>query len=213
MNHTTHPFVRLAGICSILAPLVMLGADCFLLITDRRFEWTIGLWLSFVLFVPAIFGATHLAARGGKRLAFVGGALAYVGCMAGASMQVLFRVWAVLNEAGSEQTVELLRSSGKLIASTQMIGILFPIGLLVLAVSLYWSRAVHPLVALSLAGGALLFPLGRIAGLLVGVLGGDLLLTLAFAVIGRRLLSAESLQPSRELPQGVLPDNSLNPTR
>lgn len=212
MNHTAHPFVRLAGICSILAPLVMLGADSFLLVTDRRFEWTIGLWLSFVLFVPAIFGATHLAARSGKRLALVGGALAYIGCMAGASMQVLFRVWAVLNEAGSERTVELLRSSGKLIASTQMIGILFPIGLLVLAVSLYRSRVVQPLIALSLAGGALLFPLGRIAGLLVGVLGGDLLLTLAFGVIGRRLLSAESLQPSRELPQGVSADNSLNPT-
>lgn len=161
-----------------------------LLIGNLRFEWTIALWVSFVLFVPAIFGLTYLAAGQGSRLALVGGASAFFGCMAGASMQVLFRVWAVLNELGSPQTVELLRASRKLIASTQMIGIFFPIGLLILAASLYRRHITSPIAPLSLAIGAILFPMGRIAGLLVGLVGGDLFLLIAFGMIGSRLLSA-----------------------
>ena len=189
MGTTKLPFIRIAGICSMLAPLVLLIGDAMLLIGDLRFEWTIALWVSFVLFVPAIFGLTYLAASQGSHLAVVGGVSAFIGCMAGASMQVLFRVWAVLNEAGLSQTVEFLRSSRKLIVSTQMIGIFFPIGLLILAASLYRRHLVHPVVPLSLAIGAILFPMGRIAGLLVGLIGGDLLLIVAFVLIGSRLLS------------------------
>lgn len=197
MNNTKHSFIRIAGICSILAPLVLLIGDAMLLLANLRFEWTIALWLSFVLFVPALFGLTYLAAGSGSRLALVGGASAFFGCMAGASMQVLFRVWAVLNEFGSPQTVDLLRSSRKLIATTQMIGIFFPIGLLILAASLYRRHIVSPIVPLSLAIGAILFPMGRIAGLLVGLIGSDLLLIAAFGMIGSRLLSAETNEPER----------------
>ena len=191
MDNTGHPYISIAGICSLLAPLVLLIGDAMLLIGALRFEWTIALWVSFVLFVPATFGLTYLAASQGSRLALVGGASAFIGCMAGASMQVLFRVWAVLNEAGSPQTVDLLRSSRKLIVSTQMIGIFFPIGLLILAASLYRRHLVSPVAPLSLAIGAILFPMGRIAGLLVGLIGGDLLLIVAFVLIGSRLLSAK----------------------
>jgi len=191
MNNAPHLFLRIAGICSILAPSVMLAADSVLLLTGRRFEWTIILWLAFVLFVPAIFGLTYLLASRGSRLAVVGGASAFFGCMAGASMQVLFRVYAVLDEIGSSQTVVLLRGIGKLAASTQMIGIFFPAGLLILAACLYRGRIVNPLVPVSLAIGAILFPMGRVAGLMVGIFGGDLLLTGAFVIVGIRLLSAK----------------------
>jgi hypothetical protein len=190
MNSTTHPFIRIAGVCSILAPVMLLLGDALRLLANLGFEWTIIQWLSFVLFVPAIFGLTRLAAGHGSRLALVGGASAYVGSMAGASMQVLFRVWAVLNELGSPQTVGLLRSSKKLIVSTQMIGIFFPLGLLILAASLYRRRVVSPVAPLALALGAILFPIGRIAGLLVGIVGGDLSLLVAFGMVGRRLLTA-----------------------
>jgi hypothetical protein len=61
---------------------------------------------------------------------------------------------------------------------------------LILAASLYRRHILNPLVPLSLALGALLFPMGRIAGLLVGFVAGDLLLIAAFATTGYRLLSA-----------------------
>jgi hypothetical protein len=192
MNNIKHPFIRIAGLCSILAPLMLISGDALLLIGGLDFEWTIVLWLSFVLFVPAIFGLTYLTARSGNWLALAGGASAYFGCMAGASMQVLFRVQAVLNEAGSPQSVELLRSSRKLFVTTQMIGIFFPLGLLILAVCLYRRHVVKAIVPLSLALGAILFPMARIAGLLVGFVGGDLFLLLAFVIIGSQLLMARS---------------------
>ncbi|HEX8707819.1 MAG TPA: hypothetical protein VF723_06115 [Pyrinomonadaceae bacterium] len=192
-ENAANPFIRIAGICAMLAPLVLIIGDAMLLTGELRFEWTIALWVSFVLFAPAIIGLTYLAAANGSRLALLGGASAFVGCLAGASMQVFFRVWAVLYEAGSPQTIELLRSSKKLVASTQMIGIFFPLGLLILAACLYRRHLLSPIAPLSLAGAAILFPLGRIAGLLVGVVGGDLLLLVSFFLIGRRLLSAQSL--------------------
>lgn len=192
MNTTKHSFIRIAGICSILAPLVLLAGDIMQYIGGLGFEWTIAAWLAFVLFVPAIFGLTYLIAGSGSRLAMVGGASAYFGCLAGASMQVLFRVWAVLDELGSPQTIELLRSSRKLVASTQMIGIFFPIGLLILAACLYRSHLVKAFVPLSLAIGAILFPIGRIGGLLLASISSDLLLAVAFGIIGVRLLATET---------------------
>ncbi len=192
MTRVGNKFLRLAGLCAMLAPLPLLAGDVMQIGGGWGFEWTIALWLSFVLFVPAVFGLTYLVARGGSRLGLWGGAAAFVGCMAGASMQILFRVWAVLREAGSPQTVELLQGSKKLVVSTQMIGILFPLGLIILAASVYRSRAASPLAALLLAAGAILFPVGRIAGLTFGLLGGDLLLLAAFVMIGGRLLSARA---------------------
>jgi hypothetical protein len=188
MKKLTQTFIRAAGVCSIVAPLFMLAAD-LLQIGGLKFEFTIVLWLAFVFFVPAILGLTYLAASYGSRLALIGGASAYFGAMAGASMQVLFRVWAVLEEQNSPQTIELLQKTLKLIATTQMIGIFFPIGLLTLAVCLYRNRVVSPIVVLSLAVGAILFPVGRIAGFWWAFIGSDLLLVVAFGLIGWQLFS------------------------
>jgi len=117
MTKTGQLFIRIAGVCSIIAPLLMLAAD-LLQMGGFKFEFTIVAWLTFVFFVPAIFGLTYLTASLGSRLAIFGGASAFFGTMAGASMQVLFRVWAVLDEQNSPQTIELLQKTLKLIATT-----------------------------------------------------------------------------------------------
>jgi hypothetical protein len=193
MNNIKHPFMRIAGICAILAPLTLLAGDLVLIIDERRFEWTIVLWLSFVLFVPAIFGLTYIAFGGRNKLALVGGASAFFGAMAGASMQVLFRVYAVLEEAGAGQAIELLQKTMKLIATTQMIGIFFPIGLILLSISLYRNRIFKPLVPLLLTIGAILFPIGRIGGFAIAVIGSGLVLIAAFGLIGWQILSYSEL--------------------
>lgn len=192
MTRVGNKFLRLAGLCAMLAPLPLMAGDVMQIVGGMGFEWTVALWLSFVLFVPAVFGLTYLVARGGSRLGLWGGAAAFVGCMAGASMQILFRVWAVLDEAGSPETIRLLQGSKKLIVSTQMIGIFFPLGLLILAASIYRSRAASPLAALLLAAGAILFPVGHAMRLNFGLVGGDVLLLAAFVMIGGRLLSARA---------------------
>ena len=188
MNNTRHLFIKIAAVCAILAPLILLAGDLLLVIGERRFEWTIVLWLSFVLFVPAIFGLTYVAFGRGNKLALVGGASAFFGAMAGASMQVLFRVYAVLEEAGNGQAIELLQKTLKLIAATQMIGIFFPIGLILLSISIYSNRIFNRLIPLLLALGAILFPIGRIGGSLVAVIGSGMVLIAAFGLIGWQII-------------------------
>ena len=189
MQNISHPFIKIAAVCAILAPAVMLIADLFLVTTEMMFEWTIILWLGFVLFVPAIIGLTFVLFNNGSRLALVGGISAFFGAMAGASMQALFRTHAVLIESGAHQTVEMLRGTFKLVAATQMIGLTFPIGLIILAVCIYRSRNFNSFIPFVLAFGALLFPVGRIGGFAEAILGSGLLLTIAFGLIGWRILS------------------------
>ena len=142
------------------------------------------------VFVPAIFGLTYLMTGLGSRAAISGGALTFFGAMAGAAMQVLFRVYAVLNEKNSPQTIELLRGTTKLVAATQMIGVSFPTGLLILAFCLYQTRVVSFAVIIAFAAGAIMFPVGRIGGFWWAFLSSDILLLAAFGLIGRRLLAA-----------------------
>jgi hypothetical protein len=188
MKSINHPFIRIAAICAILAPLVLLAGDLLLIIGQRRFEWTIVLWLSFVLFVPAIFGLTYITYDSGNKLGLMGGASAFFGAMAGASMQILFRVYAVLDDAGVGQATELLQKTMKLIATTQMIGIFFPIGLILLSISIYSNRIFNRLIPLLLTIGAILFPMGRIGGFAIAVIGSGMFLTAAFGLIGWHII-------------------------
>lgn len=188
MKNTNHPFIKIASVCAILAPMVMLIADLFLITTGMMFEWTIVLWLSFVLFVPAIVGLTVVLFNNGSRLTLAGGISAFFGAMAGASMQVLFRTHAVLIESGADQTVEMLRGTLKLVLATQSIGLTFPIGLIILAVGIYRSGQFNSLVPVVLVIGALLFPVGRIGGFAAAILGSGIFLTVAFGMIGWRIL-------------------------
>lgn len=189
MNSINHPFIRIAAVCAILAPLVLLAGDLLLIIGERRFEWTLVLWLSFVLFVPAIFGLTYVAYDSGNKLALIGGASAFFGAMAGAGMQVLFRVYAVLDGTGAGQATELLQKTMKLIATTQMIGIFFPIGLILLSISLYKNHIFNRLIQLLLILGAILFPIGRIGGFAIAVIGSGMFLTAAFGLIGWHIIT------------------------
>ena len=168
----------------------MLGAD-LLQIGGLRFEFSLALWLAFVFFVPAIIGLTYLIASHGSRLALLGGASAFFGAMAGASMQVLFRVYAVLDEKNSPEAIELLQKTLKLIATTQMIGIFFPLGLLILAFCLYRKQVVNPLLSLVFIFAAILFPVGRIAGFWWAFIGSDILFIAAFGILGWRMFSGD----------------------
>ena len=51
-------------------------------------------------------------------------------------MPVLFRVYAVFEEAGAKRSVELLQSAFKLVVAPQMIEIFYPIRLILLSISL-----------------------------------------------------------------------------
>lgn len=193
MKNINHPFIKIAGVCSIIAPLVLIAGDLLMFAGGLMFEWTITLWLAFVLLIPAVFGLTFILFENGSRLALIGGISTFVGLTAGASMQTLFRVYAVLIERGAEQTVELLRGTFKLVAATQMIGIFFPVGLLLLAGSLFRNKIFHPALPFLFALAAILFPIGRIAGVAAAVFASGFLLFAAFGLVGWQILAGRQI--------------------
>lgn len=180
-----HALLKLAAVCGFLGPIVLLTSDLFL--GPGSFEWTVGLWTAFMLMIPAVVGFTYLLVAYGSKVALVGGSLAYFGLLAGASMQILFRVYSVLQEQGSTVTIEQLRSTFKLVASTQMIGLTWPLGLILLSIACLTTRAVHIAVPILLVIGAIAFPLGRIAGSTVGVFLSGAAFVIAFGIVGIRL--------------------------
>ena len=190
MNKTGAGMLQIAGVCAVAAPVLLLITDLSRIFADTDFVWTIGMWISLMLLIPTVLAFTYLLSQNVNRLALLGGALAYFGLMAGASMQVLFRVYAVLREQGAAGTVGQLGSTFKLVASTQMIGIAWPLGLLILSLICFRLRSVSFIVPLLLLIGAIVFPIGRIGDLAVAVLISDAAFVIGFGLLAPRLFAA-----------------------
>jgi hypothetical protein len=75
-----------------------------------------------------------------------------------------------------------------------MIGIFFPIGLIMLAISIFRSKIFNAATPFLLVGGALLFPVGRIAGIVPAVIGSGALLFAAFGLIGWHIITQNRTQ-------------------
>jgi hypothetical protein len=190
MQRARSSMLKVAAFGAFVGPVILFLSDLLLgSVLSVSFEWTIGLWVAFMLMIPAVIGLTYLLASNGSRLAIWGGCSAFFGLVAGASMQVLFRVYSVLQEQGSTATIEQLRSTFKLVASTQMIGLTWPIGLILLAIACLTTRVLHIAVPILFIIGAIAFPIGRIAFSTAGVLISGAAFIVAFAIIGMRLWS------------------------
>lgn len=156
--------------------LLLLGGD-LLQVLRVEIAWTILLGLAFLCFGAGLLLLPQALSLS-RPLVTAGILCAFVGCFAGAGMQVLFRASEVLRAAGETRASDLIQSHRAMVISTLAPGILFPIGLLALAIGLPRSR-----VSLSLALGAILFPIGHAVGFAPALLGGDLVLLLAFLLL------------------------------
>ncbi|HEX6862489.1 MAG TPA: hypothetical protein VF414_06735, partial [Thermoanaerobaculia bacterium] len=74
------------------------------------FLWTVLLALAFLCFGAGLLLLPVAFAWTGRPLVIAGVASAFVGCFAGAGMQVLFRVWEVLERANLAAAADLLRN-------------------------------------------------------------------------------------------------------
>ena len=154
----------------------LLAGDIVQAVNRDGVAWTILLAIAFLLLAP---GLTLVPSTMPRRTApVVGAALAVAGAIAGASMQVLFRVNAVLRGAGQSDAVAALGESTLLTATTLVPGILFPLGLLLLAFAL--RRSIGRTGALLLAAAAVMFPIGHAAGVMAVAIVGDVVLLIAF---------------------------------
>lgn len=169
-----------------LVPALLVAGSLFLLGGDLvqvlrgGFLWTILLSLAFVCFGAGLLLLPLAFSSQRHPLVIAGVASAFVGCFAGASMQVLFRTWEVLQDAHQTSAAELLRTDSALNFSTLVPGVFFPLGLLVLAIGLMLGRTLPLRTTLSLALGAVLFPIGHAAGIVPALVLGDIVLLLTF---------------------------------
>jgi hypothetical protein len=135
----------------------------------------------------ATVGFTYLVSSRAGIVGIIGGCVAFFGLVAGAGMQALFRVHAVLEEQGSTQVVIQLQQTFKLVAATQMIGIMWPIGAILLGIASLKAWPGRYLLPLLFFAGAIAFPIGRIAGSEIAVILSGLVFMAAYWIVGARL--------------------------
>ena len=199
--HSTSPRTHLrrpAALCLVAAPLLLTVGDLAGVLSRRQtIHWTVLLSLAFCVFVPAVFALAHLVRTRAPRAGLLLGSVAFLGAMAGASMQAFFRAALQLQQASSSPVVtaaaERAWGAPAFFLTTVAPGLLFPLGLLGLGLALVTGRRVPRAPALLLCVGALLFPVGHAVGLSAALIGGDLVLLAALAWIAAVVLGRPGL--------------------
>jgi hypothetical protein len=194
---------RVARVSAVLAPLLLLVGDCIAIWNSRSVWWTLLLWLSFACFVPASAAVVVALSRSRPVLAAVGGVIVLIGTMAGAGMQAYFRTSIVLQNGGQDAAIAFLRTQSIMLVTTQVPGICFPIGLLLLAFGLWRSRIAPAWVAGTLAIGAVLFPIGHAAQVSWALVAGDIVLAVAFAAFAMHVMRGSGAADGKRAAPGV----------
>jgi len=156
------PLASLAAGAAFLAPPVLLASDVLLIM----FISDAGLLtqrIALSLFVPAIVGVALLAHDRAQWQIAAGAALAVLGAMA------------------------IVIRPGFLAAPTRPPAVLFPLGLLVMSGAMIGSTASRRVAAL-VGAGALLFPLAHQSGVPAALIASDVILLVAFWMLGARMV-------------------------
>ncbi|HEX8255901.1 MAG TPA: hypothetical protein VF846_22365 [Thermoanaerobaculia bacterium] len=153
--------------------------------------------LHMALMIGSVFAITHLLRRKGDLAGLIGGALTLMGWAV--SVRILaVRQLAQLIDNGVDgvpaDTLGRVFSSAPIVfVSLIPIGLLFPIGLMILGVTLFVARPVNRWLGLTLALGGFLFPLGRAVGVPYAFAACDILLGLTLATLGQQILARPEL--------------------
>jgi hypothetical protein len=192
---------RLAGSCLMALALLFLSnpiSGALGSLTPRTAHTAIAL-IGFVappsmlLIVGSLFAIMRLLRRSAGRAALIGGAITLMGWAAGVRILALGQLSAML--AGGVEGVpadalhRIYAAAPLVFISLIPVGLLFPIGLITLGLTLAAARPIHRGIGILLALGGVLFPLGRAVHLPWAFLTCDLILGAAFALIGWQVLA------------------------
>ena len=133
------------------------------------------------LTIGAVFGITQLVREHADRLGLTAAALTLLGATVGARIMVLVQ----LRDLGRQDPVELLQTAPIVWASVIPIGLMYPIGLILLGVALFRSR--YRTIGVMVALGGLLFPPGRIASIVPALYLSDGLLAIAYGWLAKEI--------------------------
>ena len=164
--------------------------------------------LQMLLFIGGIFGITQLLRHRADRAGLTGAALTLMGWTAGARILAIGQLEALLKSGVTglpENTLQTMFEAAPLVwASIVPVGILFPLGMTILGITLTVARPIDRRIGVLLTVGAILFPLGRAVRLAWAVTACDLVLGATFALIGYLILTRRQLWPAAESEHLVL---------
>ena len=181
---------KVAGVCLIVGALLWAPAT--------QFEYSGGLFWAgvfglviYILFVPGLLGIARLLRQPSPRLSVVVGLLIAAGCVGGASFHTaLLHEWAARTAGTPEAMMAAIMevTEGRVFPVLVIFSIQFPISLLTLSVGLFRSRTAPTWVAVLLAIGAVVFPVGHIGTIQLVSHLAEVILLVPLVWLGLRLL-------------------------
>ncbi|CAN5530808.1 hypothetical protein BH20ACI3_BH20ACI3_28970 [soil metagenome] len=149
--------------------------------------------VNMVLMIASVLGIMQILRARADWIGLLGATFTLIGQTAASRMGVIIQLYA-LSESGTAgippNLLEILSKSAPLVwASIVPIGIFFPLGLIMLGIALVWARPVNRLFGLLLAIGGVLFPIGRALRMAWAITACDIVLGVAFALIGWQILT------------------------
>jgi len=186
---------QIAGVSLILAPVLMLVADALWFGAGMTMTGLVMWKVVFLIYLLAILGMVHLLRRNADRLGLAAGLLAFTGLMTGPSLVTLRQVNQATLDAGLsanivEQVSNAIANNFPIMAtSAYFTGPAFPLGLILFGVGLYRVRVMPKWAAALLILSGILYPIGRIGGILPVIFVCDVVAVIAMGLIGWRILS------------------------
>jgi hypothetical protein len=150
----------------------------------------------------ALLGITQLLRRRIDRAGLIGATLVLLGWVISSRIMVIGQLQATLANGvpgvPADSLQKIFQHAPLVFLSIFPVGLLLPIGLIVLGITMVVARPIHPGVGALLAIGGVLFPIGRIADQEWAVVSCDLALATTFALVGWQLLTRPELWDGEE---------------
>jgi hypothetical protein len=149
--------------------------------------------LHVALMIGAVLGITQLLRRRADRAGLIGATLTLMGWVIGSRIMVIGQLQALLASGvpgvPPDSLQKMFQHAPLVFVSIIPVGLLFPIGLVVLGITMFVTRPIPRGAGALLAIGGVLFPIGRAIGHEWAVVSCDLVLAATFALIGWQILT------------------------
>jgi hypothetical protein len=149
------------------------------------------------LMVGALLGITQLLRHRADRAGLIGATVVLAGWIISTRIMVIGQLDALLTNGvpgvPADALQKIFQHAPLVFVSIIPIGLLFPIGLIVLGLTLAIVRPIHRGVGVLMAIGGVLFPLGRAVDYEWAVVASDLLLAATFALTGWQIYTRPEL--------------------
>ncbi|MEA2365876.1 MAG: hypothetical protein QOI32_1388 [Thermoleophilaceae bacterium] len=208
LSDAHHSRKTLAGACMVVAPLVLLAAMVIhpasdmdeatqvATIADNLDAWYLAHLLALVsiaLMVPAVLGLMHMLREREVAFGHVGGGLAMLGLLAFTGIVAMELVlWQMAAGGDSREAVavlERLNETAGIVVPFLFVSFGFSLGVACLAIGLYRARAVQSWMAVSVAGGAVLFGFAMASAMNWLAIVAAAFLVVGLGAIGRMVLA------------------------